>query len=388
MNCQECQDELTAYLEGLLDEPRQSQIDLHVAECVACQAELQAVRELTVRLARHGLAAPAISLETAVMDRILHDQALQLRRLKMRKRLRVLGFSGVTAAAIAIVFVSSLWFAQPAEAQKAVEVMAQGAKAVANPSAVHIMAKMRTLPYDNFSMIGAEYEFVPIEIWKQFNGKSAWRVEKPGRVIVMDGATTEMLIRPDRLVQLPMVTQGAFNSGWLLALTRVQDMVNHELRAAQKQGWDINLTHETTAAGAKQLVVTVEAKSGLPADDYLQNKSLEDADMRRVYRFNAETKRLEGFEAHLHHAGSDVLILAIESIEYDKKIDPTVFALQLPEKVTLIREPGPLPDNEKYQKMTPKEAATTFFEACGKEDWTEVEKFYSSTSASRTTSAG
>ncbi len=79
MNCQECRDELAAYLEGLLDETRRSQIEAHMAECSACQTELQEVRELTARLARDGLAArPPVSLENAVMDRILHEQALQL----------------------------------------------------------------------------------------------------------------------------------------------------------------------------------------------------------------------------------------------------------------------------------------------------------------------
>ena len=29
----------------------------------------------------------------------------------------------------------------------------------------------------------------------------SWRVEKPGRVVVMDGASQTMLIRPDRVVR-------------------------------------------------------------------------------------------------------------------------------------------------------------------------------------------
>ena len=103
-------------------------------------------------------------------------------------------------------------------------------------------------------------------------------------------------------------------------------MVTHELRAAQARKWDLKLNHETTAAGEK-LLVTVEAKSGLPAGDYLKNKFFEDSDTRRVYRFDAETKRLEGFDAYLHRSGGDVLILSVDRIEYDKPIDPAVFTL-------------------------------------------------------------
>ena len=148
----------------------------------------------------------------------------------MRKRLRVLGLSGAMAATIAVLLVGSLLFTQPAAAEKsAAEVLAQGAEAVPNPATVHIVAKMRTIGHDNFSMIGAEYDFVPVEIWKQFGDKPKWRVEKPGRVAVMDGASTVMLIRPDYVVQFPQASQGAFDTGWLLALTNVQDMVTHEL---------------------------------------------------------------------------------------------------------------------------------------------------------------
>jgi len=72
-----------------------------------------------------------------------------------------------------------------------------------------------------------------------------------------------------------------------------------------------------------------------------------------------------------------VQILAVERIEYDKPIDATVFSLKLPEKVSLYKEPERLPDNEKYEKMTPEQAARAFFEACGKNDWDEVQKFFS-----------
>jgi hypothetical protein len=35
-----------------------------------------------------------------------------------------------------------------------------------------------------------------------------------------------------------------------------------------------------------------------------------------------------------------------------------------------------LPDNEKYAAMTAQQAARAFFEACAREDWIEVQKFW------------
>ena len=39
-----------------------------------------------------------------------------------------------------------------------------------------------------------------------------------------------------------------------------------------------------------------------------------------------------------------------------------------------------LPNNEKYAAMTREQAARAFFEACGREDWTEAAKFCTMTS--------
>jgi hypothetical protein len=51
-------------------------------------------------------------------------------------------------------------------------------------------------------------------------------------------------------------------------------------------------------------------------------------------------------------------------------------------------EPQVLPDNEKYQKMSPKEAATAFFEACTKEDWNEFLKFWPTTAVDERLKSG
>ena len=114
----------------------------------------------------------------------------------------------------------------------------------------------------------------------------------------------------------------------------------------------------------------------------MRNKFFDSADIRRVYRFDAKTQRLEGMDAYLRRwSGGDVLVLTVERIEYDRPIDPALFVLDLPKDVKLrdwrkeYKEPQRLPDNEKYEKMTPKEAARVFFEACAKEDWNEVQKF-------------
>lgn len=154
MNCQQCREDLAAYLDGLADEPRRTRIDMHLAECPDCTAGLAAVRQVVAVLSREAAGHPAVSLTNAVMDRILQKQVTELRRLKMRRRIRLLGVGGVLAVAVAFFAVSSLWITPPASARTAAEVMAQGAEATPATATVHLTGRMCTLPHDNFAPIG------------------------------------------------------------------------------------------------------------------------------------------------------------------------------------------------------------------------------------------
>ena len=205
---------------------------------------------------------------------------------------------------------------------------------------------MRTLPADNFSYIDANSAFYPIELWKQFQPELKWRVEKPGRVIVMDGLQTVMYIKPAKeAVKLPQPTPSAFDTDWLHRIANLSNTINNELRRAQAQGWKLDLAEETAADGRLKSIVTVHAKCGLPDDDYARNKFFHDADTRRVYRFDAQSERLEAVQIYLVRGTSDVQIFDLSQIDYDQPIDPSVWQLDLPADVSWYKEPQKLPDN-------------------------------------------
>jgi beta-lactamase regulating signal transducer with metallopeptidase domain len=250
-------------------------------------------------------------------------------------------------------------------------------KAVAKPSSVHVVAKMRTLPNDNFSLIDADHDFVTLEIWRQFGEKPKWRVEKPGRTAAMDGDSTAMLIAPNIGVKFPQPSPGAFDSRVLIDLGDAEGLITGQLRKAQAKGWPFSANSTRTAAGDDKFVVTIQQKAEVPDDDPQKNKWLgSDSDLRWEYRGDSKTQRLEDAEVYLHRPQGDVLVLKVERVEYDTAIDPAVFSLKFPDNTQWYKEPERVADNEKYEKMSPQESARTFFEACGREDWKEVENFF------------
>ncbi len=282
------------------------------------------------------------------------------------------------AAAIIIAIVLSTNFLDKSmPTASAEEVLAQATKAVANLRSVYIKAEIRTIPHDNFEMIGLDYDFVPNEMWKEFDGtpQGKWRIEKPGRVVVMDGESSLLLIRPNHAAKGGITTGFV---GWLKPLLDVDKVLDSEIKLAQKQGSELLLTTQQGLDGKDKLLVSVEALAqGDFTNDWLRNKSISASDNLRIYTFDAETKLLETLEVYVHTGQEDVMVLQITDIEYNLDIDPALFSLELPENVIWYGQPKELADNEKYEQMGPRETAQAFFQACADENWDEFLKFWS-----------
>jgi len=300
---------------------------------------------------------------------------LRIRRIIMKSPITKLAAAAVII--VAVMLSINIWN-KSIPIASAAQVLQNAIDAVSDVWAVHMKARMRTLPRDNFSLIGLNYDFVPIEMWKQTgeNGLVQWRVEKPGRVLLMNGQTTIMFIRPNHgVLREKALPLGCYDS-WSGRLLNVNDLLDSELQIAKnKPDNQVCLSHKNIE-GQDKIILEVEVAASVPEGDYLRNSFIADSDHLKVYQFDTKTKLLEGLQVYVHTTDEDVLIFEVTEIEYNIEIDDSVFALDFPENMIWTREPEILPDNERYEKMTPKEAAQTFFQACAEEDWEEVLKFW------------
>jgi len=261
----------------------------------------------------------------------------------------------------------------------AAQIFAEAAEAVANLRSVYIQAQMRTIANDNFALMGLDYDFVPVEMWKEFNsvGQGRCRFEKPKRIVVTSGEfeSSLLLIKPNHAAR----GRGDIGSvRWLKRLLDIDKVLDSEIRLAQQQDSELLLIHEKVTDGTDKLVVIVDAfAQGDFSNDWCKNSSIVESDNRRIYRFDAETKLLEDLQVFIYpDSGNEVLVFEITDIAYNIDIDPALFTIELPDDVIWYGEPKELVDNEKYQQMTPKEMARAFFQACADEDWDEFSKFF------------
>src|ERR1051326_7164 len=216
MNCDECRDSLIAYAEGLLDHEERLRCQAHLDACAACQAEYQAIRSLQQRLIARGQATAEVRIVDPVMRRGHQLQFKPEKENNMSKLFKYRwGFGlGAAAGAAAILFIFLV--STPKAQAKAAEVMSKGAQALAKLTSIHLRGQLRSYPQDNFSSINPDGQFYTIELWKQLEPELKWRIEKPQRVVVMDGQSTVMLIKNgDVAVKVPQRTASAFDTGWL-----------------------------------------------------------------------------------------------------------------------------------------------------------------------------
>lgn len=373
MNCTECREFLVPGVDEIADAETAAACERHLATCAECRAEKAAHAKLHRRLAARAETAAGVALAAPVMARIHESRTASARRAPSPYLSWMLGL-GTAAAACAVI---ALLVLSPDTKAQAVDVMNRGIVAAARLTSVHLQANVRSRPADNFSSVKATAPFSPIELWKEFDGQKRWRVEKPGRVAVMDGESTLLFIRNgNTALRFPRPSAEAFDTGWIHRIADIEQTLTHALKMAQTKNWKMELTKSTDTNGVVHANVTIDAVAGVPADDYLANKFLDLTDSRRVFRFDDATGALESLQVYLRQEGDLRLILEVTSITYNQPIPAEVFRLELPADVAWARDPQPVANNEKYAAMTAQQAARTFFEACGREDWTEAVVFF------------
>lgn len=370
MICRECNDQLVLYVEGLLDDAQARAVEEHLAGCATCRTEEIGTRHLRARLQAAGDVPVTTGFDQRVMDRIFQEQFELTRRMTMKRRIPMFVGSAIAAALV----VSLTWAALQFTPTKALatEIIARGAEAASNLKSIYLKCRMRTLPGDNFSYVALDHDLVDVQLWKQYGPPLKWRIEKPQRVAVMNGEQTVMLIGNESGVKFDRPLGAPFDTSWLHKLAALDQVLAAELAGAGAKG-----TVQNDKGKQKETnQITVEVGPNKHVDDYLKNKFLDTTETRRVYMFDRDTGRLENAEFYCHDEGRDVLVLEISEIKYDPEIDDSVFELQVPEDVVWYQVPERLPDNEKYAKMKPAEAARAFFTACAERDWEEAAKFY------------
>ena len=352
MTCRETQKCLVDLFDRQPPE-KMAEIQSHLAACDRCAREYAAIQAAANLIQPQFRVQPSPDFKERVMNELMQ---VKLSPNPWRWVLRL----AIAAAAVVLVV---LLFAQSGQSP-ALNLMAQSAQAMSNLQSVHITARMRTAPQDNFEFIDPNADWVPLEIWKQFGDTPKWRVEKPGRVAVMDGTSSSMLIRPNTVVQ------GGAHPGfleWVGALLETDKIMENELVSARAQLSSARLAEQN---GHYVLAVQRVAQGDF-RNDWLLNKTISSSNHTRVYRFDIASKRLESMQLALNTKAGDVPVFEITGVTYNQSFDPKLFTIDLPQNVVRALPPEQMP-TARALPQSPKDAAAMFFDALSRQDADEL----------------
>jgi hypothetical protein len=108
MNCSQCEDLLAAHLEGLLNDDGKREFEAHLYMCSACQMSFDETRRLFNRLDVDGRTVPASSIISTVMDRIVQQQALRLRRNGLMNHIARISVAAAVVAGLGFLLVQGM----------------------------------------------------------------------------------------------------------------------------------------------------------------------------------------------------------------------------------------------------------------------------------------
>ena len=364
MTCREAQKRLVDLFDAAPPRALENELQSHLAACVDCAREYAESLAAVASIEPPERVQPSPDFKERVMKEIMEIPPAVRPRRNYFPRLAVAAAAAVLLVALAPI-VASLRSKGNRVPAPVLSLLAQSVLAMSGIESVHMTARMRTTPSENFEYINPDCDWVPLDMYKHFSEPAKWRVEKSGRVAVMDGVSVLLWVKPN------MAARGKSGAGfieWLYPLLDTGKIFDNELAAARAGAVTAQVSEEIRD-GAQEMVLTVRRNPQMPVTDWLYNKNVSTSDQTRIYRFDAASKRLSGMQLLVHRDAGVVAVFEITSVRYNEVLAPSLFALDLPADVIWTVSAEQMSVTSEPLPTTPKEAATLLFDAFARQDW-------------------
>ena len=371
MNCDECKKEMVNLFDTNMDPVLKNSILEHISQCSDCQKEYERTLDIILMMKPKRQPNAPFQLKQNIMNRLkMEDTEMKTQDPKVKKISprfkKILMVAAVVAMAMVIIpIVNSNTKIFNSTARAANSLIDNSIRASQLVKSMVVKMKVRTLPNDNFSLVGPDYEMVSHSIYKSFGNPQKWRVEKPGRVVVCNGGYQYMhLVSMQEFFKAP--TYYNMIEGFRI-LFEPEKILIKEQYGLKKNGSTLAMEVKN---GLVYLTVTDNAQGDF-TNDYMLNTSIEESNNRREYVFDNETKLLKGLKIYLVEEEKETLIVNLESIEYNVDIDSSLFALDIPKGQEWI-DLAVVPKGEVFTNITSKQAAEILFNGLSRKDWSLV----------------
>ncbi len=376
MDCNECKLKMVSLLDKTIDRETLYPIIEHLLQCPDCAEEYRQSEKMMSELKPGVLPEAPSLLKQNIINQLIKDEAeMKNETTKVRwlspKAKKILSIAAVLILAMLIVpFTLKNDVFMSSTSKAANKLLAASIEASQAIKSMVIHLKVRTLPGDNFELVGTDFEMVDHTITKSFENPVEWRIDKGGRVVVCNGKNQYLWV-PDLKYGLKAGAKAGFVE-WFKMLLDPQSILAKEQKTAQERSSKITMNEK-----GNEILMTITSNArGNFINDYSRNKSIEESDNRREYVFEKSTKLLKGLKIYIIQGKKETLILETEKIDYDAPVDASLFAINLPEGVEWSSVNTNI-TSDTFSNITSKQAAELIFNGMAKSDWESVKDAFS-----------
>jgi hypothetical protein len=376
MNCIEIKEKMADLFDDSVSQEIKDEFFTHFRDCPDCRILYE---EMAVTIAE---LKPRVTITASrnLQNRIL-DQSRKVGKPYQSRRGRILprltpAWKKITAiaAVLTLLFILFPLFNHPGwmqnNANAANSLLGKSINALQGIRSVYMEFNVRTLENENFEYINMNAGFVDHRLWKVFGNPSKWRIEKPGRTIVMDGKN-QFLYESGPLGFAIIGDPDGGLVDWMKILLDPGKILQTE-----KDFTAYNEAKYSVVEKGNDVILTVKAKAmGDFRNMYALNKSIPESNNRRLYVFDKTTNLLKSLDIYIETVNKEVEILQLTTIKYDKPVADSNFVIMLPANVKWVPFEKILNDQHAgISGITSEETAKRFFEAWNSKDWKTVDQ--------------
>jgi hypothetical protein len=370
MKCSEVHERIADLFEKEISREIRDEFSAHFRECAECRKLYEEVSQTVAGLKPHVTVDAGNGLHERIMGSVIGDVSEKenrgsqpVRRIKPVWK-KVIAIAAVIAALFLIIPI--LNFFSRTDVKAATVILQKSIDALGNVRSFYMEYEVRTRPGDNFEYINRDDGYVLHKLWKIAGSPGKWRIEKPGRTVVMDGKHQYLYMDGPGSMALMAGPDAGFVE-WMRILLDPAGILEKERLNSMENGSKFRIEEN-----GDLITLTINAKAtGNYTNAYLLNTSIPESNNSRVYTFDKATRLLKSLDIYIDSAGNSVRIFEVKDIKYNIPVEDAVFNIPLPGDLKWV------PVNELAKQtgvagITSEDAARRFFTACHNEDWATV----------------
>lgn len=185
---------------------------------------------------------------------------------------------------------------------------------------VQMAFTIRTREFDNIDFIDPSGNFLECHLWKNFGPPPKWRMEKKGRMVLMDGKDQYMAISGSGYVMKGSPDAGFVS--WMKIFLDPANLLESEKELARSRNSSCSIAEKDG-----KIVLTIKAKAlGNFRNTFALNSSVAESNNTRVYTFSKATMLPESLEVSVEAGQQLIPVIRLEQISYNQPIPDSLLS--------------------------------------------------------------